>query len=147
MSYTQTLYQIVFGTYKREHTLDSSSTPDLYRFIWGLLKNMKCHLYRINGVEDHIHIVLSIHPTIAPANLIKDIKLGSTDYIKSNNLFPSFQGWARSYGLFTYAWQDKDRLIEYVKNQQEHHRKKSFKKEMIEILDEYGIDHDPKYID
>jgi len=69
-AYTQTLYQIVFSTKDREHTLTKPNREELYKYIWGVLKNINCHLYRIGGVTDHIHIVTSLHPSISLASLI-----------------------------------------------------------------------------
>ncbi len=71
-TYTQILYQIVFSTKKRERTLTKSNRTELFQYMWGVLKEKNCHLYRINGVEDHLHIVTHLHPTIALASLIKD---------------------------------------------------------------------------
>lgn len=101
-TYTQILFQIVFGTKNNEPTIIISGQESLYKYIWGILKNKKCHLYRIGGVKDHIHIVTQIHPTIAVACLIKDIKIASSDYIKTKNIFPNFNGWQDGYGAFTY---------------------------------------------
>lgn len=91
-TFTQTLYQIVFSTKYRKKTLSKDERPELFKSIWGILKNNKCHLYRINGVEDHIHIITSLHPSVALSNLIKDIKLGSTIFIKEKSIFPNFGG-------------------------------------------------------
>jgi len=97
-------------------------------------------------VEDHIHIVTHIHPTIALAYLIKDIKIASSKYIKAENIFPNFNGWQDGYGAFTYSISAKDNLIEYVKNQKEHHRKVSFRDEYIGLLKEHRIEFDEKYL-
>lgn len=146
-TYTQILYQIVFSTKMRERTLQKDNRAELFKYMWGILKNKKCHLYRINGVEDHIHIVTHIHPTIALANLIKDIKLASSAFIKEKNLFPNFDGWQEGYSAFTYSIKEKDYLIEYVKNQEEHHKTITFKEELIELLKEHGIEFDEKYLE
>jgi REP element-mobilizing transposase RayT len=103
-------------------------------------------LYRIGGVADHLHIVTHIHPTVAPASLVKDIKLASSDFIKSNDLFPLFKGWQEGYGAFTYSFNAKDSLIEYVKGQEKHHHTKSFREEFIELLEEHGVTFDEKYL-
>ena len=79
------------------------------------------------------------------ASLIKDIKLASIDHIKRNKLFPLFDGWQDGYGAFTYSFRDKDKLIEYVKNQEIHHQVKTSRAEFIELLDEHGIEFDEKY--
>ncbi|HSO89110.1 MAG TPA: IS200/IS605 family transposase [Draconibacterium sp.] len=145
-TYTQILYQIVFSTKNREQTLIKPYRDELYKYIWGVLKNKNCHLYRIGGVTDHVHIVTHIHPSISLASLVKDIKLASSGYIKSHNLFPDFNGWQNGYGGFTYSFKDKDKLIEYVKNQEEHHKIVTFRDELIELLKEHGIEFDEKYL-
>ncbi len=118
----------------------------LYRFIWGILKNKKCHLYRIGGVEDHLHIITHIHSTVAVAYLVKDIKLATSAFIKTENIFPHFKGWQEGYGAFTYAISAKDNLIEYVKNQDKHHKTVSFRDEYINLLKEQKIEFDIKYL-
>ena len=145
-TYTQILYQIVFSTKNREHTLTENHRDDLYKYIWGIIKNKNCHLYRIGGITDHIHIVTHLHPSLSLASLVKDIKIASSEHIKSSHLFQHFDGWQDGYGGFTYSFKDKDQLIEYVKNQEQHHKVKSFKDEFIELLQEHGIQFDEKYL-
>jgi len=145
-TYTQILYQIVFGTRNREWVLKEKGREKLFRYISGIVENKNCHLYRINGVEDHIHIITHLHPTLALASLVKDIKLASADFIKRENLFDYFNGWQDGYGGFTYAYKEKDKLIEYVKNQQNHHRIISFREEYVSLLEEHGIAFNEKYL-
>ncbi len=145
-TYTQITYQIVFSTKNRERTLTKENRAALFKYIWGILKNKNCHLYRINGVEDHLHIITHIHPMVALGRLVKDIKLGATSYIKDVNLFPDFGGWQEGYAAFTYSIDAKDNLIEYVKNQEEHHHTKTFKEELIELLEEHQIPFEEKYL-
>jgi putative transposase len=145
-TYTQILYQIVFGTKGHTKSLDADNRKELFKYIHGILQKKNCHLYRINGVSDHIHMVTHLHPSVALANLIKDIKLASSDYINKQNVFPLFSGWQDGYGAFTYSIKDKNHLIEYVKTQEEHHRKKTFREEFIELLNEHGIEFDEKYL-
>jgi REP element-mobilizing transposase RayT len=145
-TYTQILYQIIFAPKNHEKALNADNRQDLYKYIFGILKNKRCHLYRIGGVSDHIHIITHLHPLISLASIVKDIKVASTEYIKTRKLFPMFSGWQDGYGGFTYSFNDKDRLIEYVKNQEEHHRTKTFKEEFIELLIEQGIECNDKYL-
>jgi len=145
-TYTQIIYQIVFGTKNREHTLTVNGREELYKYIWGILKNKNCHLYRMNGVEDHLHIVTHLHPTVALSSIVKDIKVASSQYIKEIKLFKNFNGWQDGYGAFTYSIKEKDRLIEYVKNQEGHHKLKSFKEEYMELLNELGVEFEEKYL-
>ncbi|MBI3517838.1 MAG: IS200/IS605 family transposase [Bacteroidetes bacterium] len=145
-TYTQIIYQIVFSTKHREKTLHKDKRDDLYKYIWGLLKNKNCHLYRIGGVEDHIHILTHIHPSVSLAAIVKDIKVASSQYIKENKLFNKFNGWQDGYGAFTYSVKEKDNLIDYIKNQEQHHTSKSFKEEYLEFLAEHQIEFDEKYL-
>lgn len=145
-TYTQILYQIVFSTKHREEVLHGENKKELYKYIWGILKNKKCTLYQIGGVADHIHIVTHIHPSVALSDLVKDIKIASSKYIKEEKLFPHFTSWQEGYGAFTYAISAKDNLINYVKNQEEHHRKKTFIEEYKELLNEHGVEFDEKYM-
>jgi REP element-mobilizing transposase RayT len=145
-TYTQILYQIVFSTKYREPTMIKQDRPLLFKFIYGLLKKKDCHLYRVNGIEDHLHILTHIHPSVSLADLVKDIKLASTDLIKKNELFPDFGGWQRGYGAFTYSIKAKNNLIEYIKNQEEHHRAKTYIDELMALLEEHEIEFDERYL-
>ena len=110
------------------------------------MKNKNCKLFRINGIEDHIHIVCDLHPSVALADLVKDIKVASSKWIKEKNIYPKFSNWAESYGAFTLSTREKDTIIKYVMNQQEHHKKESFQEEFIRLLKENGVDFDEKYL-
>ena len=145
-TYTQILYQLVFSTKNRSKTLCTENRKELFKYIYGILKNKSCHVYCINGVSDHLHIVTHLHPSVTLASLIKDIKLASTIYINKQNFFPDFYGWQDGYGAFTYSSRDKDRLIEYVKKQEEHHHLKTSREEYIELLHEHGIEYDEKFL-
>jgi REP element-mobilizing transposase RayT len=145
-THTQLIYHIVYGTYKREKTMVLNNKRHLYSFINGIPKNKNCHLYRINGMEDHLHILTHIHPTVALATLVKDIKLASIDFIKSEGIFPDFDGWQNGYWAFTVSQRDKDQLINYIKNQETHHKKESFYDEYKRLIEEHGIEFDEKYL-
>jgi len=144
-TFTQSIFQIVFSTKYRQPSLAKPNREELYKYIWGVLKNKNCHLYRIGGITDHIHILTHIHPAISLASLVKDIKLSSSEYIKSLKLFPDFEGWQNGYGGFTYSIKDKDNLIEYIKNQEYHHNEITYIEELIDLLKEHEIEFDEKY--
>ena len=145
-TYTQILYQIVFSTKHREPTLIKQNREELFKFIWGILEKKKCHLYRINGVEDHIHVLTHIHPTVSLSSLIKDIKVSSALHIKNQKLFHDFTAWQEGYGAFSYNINEKNRLIDYIKNQEIHHQKIDFKDEFIKLLKENKIEFDERYL-
>jgi putative transposase len=145
-TYTQILYHLVFSTKNRRRVLDGPRRDDLFRYLWGILKNKDCHLYRIGGVEDHVHILTTLHPTVPLAGLVKDLKVASSLWIKDGTVFPEFDGWQDGYGAFTCAWRDKDALIEYIKGQVEHHRVESFQDELRRMLGEHGVAFDERYL-
>lgn len=145
-TYTQILYQIVYSTKNRGRVLAKENRPTLFKYLSGVLSKKKCHLYRLNGVEDHLHIVTHLHPSVALADLVKDLKLSSTELIKEGNLFENFNGWQEGYGAFTYSIEAKDRLINYVMNQEEHHKRTSFVDEYKVLLKEHEIDFEERYL-
>ena len=145
-SYRQFLFHIVFCTYERRNTLPTAHHEELYKYLWGVIKTHKGVLYRVNGVENHIHILCDLHPTVCISDLIKDIKIGSNLWIKQTGNFPKFESWAEGYFAATYSNKDKERLINYIKNQKEHHHVVTFEEEYKALLDEHGIIWDEKYI-
>jgi len=140
------LHQIVYSTKYRTPCLRKEIRPKIFKYIYGILKNKKCHVYRIDGVEDHLHILLDIHPQVHLSGLVKDLKLAATEVIKREELIPNFPGWQIGYGAFSYHPDSKDALIEYVKNQEEHHKKVTFREEYIALLKEHGINYDERFL-
>ena len=118
----------------------------LFRYIWGLIKNKKCVLYQINGVEDHLHIATHLHPAVTLADLVKDIKVSSSIWIKKEGVFPLFSGWQDGYAAFTKSIGDKEVLMNYIRNQEEHHRVVSYREELIALLREENIEFDERYL-
>jgi len=146
MSYTQILYHIVLRTKNSIPAITSQHSHDLYKYIWGIIKNKKGSLYRINGMEDHIHLICDLHPTVSLADYVKDIKVASSLWIKQVDFFPLFQGWAEGYCALTYSFKEKETIISYVKNQQEHHKKETFREEMIRVFAEMGVEVDERFL-
>ena len=144
-SYRQHLYHLVFRTKDSLPTIKQDHVNELYAYMTGIIKHKNSHLYRINGVENHLHILTDIHPSIAPADFMREVKASSSLWMKSSGLFPAFKGWAVGYGSFTCSYMDMDRLIDYVKNQQEHHKKITFEEEYRILLQEYGIIPDERF--
>ena len=139
-TYRQIFYHIVFGTKHREHTINENNESELYKYIWGILKKKKCKLYRINGMPDHIHIFCDLHPSVNLSNLVKDIKVATNLWMKESALFPEFTGWQEGYGAFTSSMRDKEKIINYIKNQKEHHKTETFENEFKKLLAEHGIE-------
>ncbi|MBN2521729.1 MAG: IS200/IS605 family transposase [Bacteroidales bacterium] len=138
-SYRQILYHIVFGTKGSKPTLSPKHIHELFAYISGIIKNKKCHLYRINGMQNHLHILCDLHPNIALADYMRDIKTSTSFWLKQHKGFMNFKGWADGYAALTYSFKEKDKIINYIKNQQSHHKKESFHDELRKILEEAGV--------
>jgi REP element-mobilizing transposase RayT len=145
-TYRQIFYQIVFSTKNREATISETHENDLYKYIWGIVNNQKCKLYRINSMPDHIHIFSDLHPSVSLSDYVKNIKVASSIWMKESGKFPSFSSWQGGYGAFTYSIREKDKIIEYVKNQKEHHKTEVFYDEYKRLLIDNGIEFDEKYL-
>ena len=146
-TYTQIYYHIVYSTKNRMPALKQERRKDLFRYIWGILNNKRCHLYRLNGVDDHIHFLTSLHPSVDLASLIRDAKTSTTTWLRKDANYPNFPGWQDGYGAFTKSHAEKDQVIEYIKQQEEHHKTVSFIDEFKDLLRNEGIDFDKKYLE
>jgi putative transposase len=144
-SYRQIIYHIIFRTKNSKKSLVQSHIGELLAYITGIIKNKNCFTYRINGMEDHIHLLTDLHPSIALADYIRDIKTSSSIWLKQNGSFPDFDGWADGYAALTYAYRDRDMIINYIKNQQVHHNRTSFDEEYRKLLEENNITIDERY--
>ena len=125
-TYRQIFYHIVFSTKHREATLPEEHHEELYKYIWGIVKGHQCKLYRIDGTNDHLHIFSDLHPSVSLADYVKDIKLASSSWMKESGLFPQFTYWQEGYGAFTYSTKERDRVIDYIRRQKEHHQEENF---------------------
>lgn len=146
-TYTQILYQIVFGSYDYSPFLTLENEKIIFPYIAVILKNKSCHPYIVGGASNHIHIITHVHPALAPAYVVKDIKLATHKMIMQNKKsFSNFLKWQVGYSSFTYHISAKYNLIKYVENQREHHKIVTFKQELIDLLKEHSVNYDEKYL-
>jgi len=141
-AYRQILYHIVFRTKASEKTINPIHFNQLKNYIEGIIRNKKCVSYQINGMEEHIHILSDLHPSIALADYIKDIKVASSKWMKESEFFPYFRGWGIKYCALTYSYKERDIIINYIKKQQEHHKKENFRDEINRFFYEHGIENE-----
>ncbi len=133
MGHVQLIYHIVLSTYWRERTITLIREQDLYAYIGGIVKNLGGYVYAINGMAEHVHIVLSLPPETPIINVVKTIKKASNAWVRRYAVFPLWRGWSRSYSAFTCSHHTYMDVVEYVKGQKEHHRKIPYREE-IEAL-------------
>ena len=128
MSAVTAIYHIVINTYQREMTLTLESCDQLYRYIARVVQNHNSILYAVNGIENHIHLLIHLHPSVCLSDLVRDIKLSTSQWMKQQrDLFPLFAGWGKEYGAFTYALRDKEMVANYIRNQRTHHQRETLR--------------------
>ena len=146
-TFTQILYQIVFGSRNHITFLSDENENMLFAYISGVLKNRSCHSYIVGGAINHVHLITHLHPAVDLASLVKDVKLASHKMILQNSrIFSNFMGWQVGYSAFTYHISAKENLIHYVATQKEHHLKRSFKEELISLLEENYVNFKEEYL-
>ncbi len=150
MSYTQLCYHIIFGTKNSEPTINITYKKELYAYIWGIVKKNNGTLMRIGGIDNHVHIFCSIPPTISIAEFVKSIKGSSSSWLQNTQenkeKFPNFHGWSEGYCALTYAFNDRNTVINYIANQEEHHKHECWRDEFIRFLKKYQIPYDERYL-
>lgn len=139
MSKVRNLLHIVFNTKSRKMTIANDYREDVYRFIWKLCKEMNCYLLQVNGIPNHIHILVSLSPSISVADFVKKVKQQTSSWMKECGSFPDFEGWGREYGAFSVSESAKFDVIEYIKGQQVHHRKVTFENEYKDLCSNSGL--------
>ena len=144
MSLTCLNVHIVFSTKHRRKLIEKDWKEELHKYIGGIIKDLKAVPLAIGGIDDHIHLLVGLKSFHRPDYLIRDIKSGSTKWVKRNKrgLF----AWQKGYAAFSVSPDRIDGVKNYVLNQEEHHKKESFVDELIGLLEEAGIEYDPEYL-
>ncbi len=145
-TYTQLYVHIVFTVQNRQSLLNSEWREELFKYITGIVKNREQKLLAINGTADHVHIFVGITPTIAVSDLVRDIKAGSSGFINEKRWVHGKFNWQEGFGAFTHSHREIDSVIKYIQNQQEHHRKKTFKEEYLDMLKAFSVNYDDRYV-
>ncbi|MFK8056180.1 MAG: IS200/IS605 family transposase [Saprospiraceae bacterium] len=147
-TYTQITYQVVFSAKNRSPVFQNREHRlCMYAYIAGIIRKKQCRVYAINGVEDHLHLLFDLHPSLSLASMIKDIKVATNLWIKENQFFSGFTNWKRGYSAFTYSANAIPNLTRYVENQEAHHKNKSSLEELKRLLNEHNIDFDDRYLE
>ena len=143
MSKTKSLHHIVFATKYREMTIPEEYKKDLYAFIFGIIRNKKCFLLRMNGIGNHIHLLVDLHPSVALADLVRDVKQWSSNWLKGNPKYPCFDSWGEGYYAVSIGVDDVDACKRYIIGQEEHHLHHDLVDEMERIAVASGLEWHP----
>ena len=142
-SYTNLLYHIIYATKDRQPLIDDEFQPRLYDYIGGTIRGLKSISLEIGGIEDHVHIIAKLPSTLAVADFLEKLKANTSKWAKS--VKRGF-GWQEGYSAFTVSESQVERVRRYIQNQREHHKKVSFRNELIALLEAHGVKYDPERI-
>jgi len=145
-TYTQIFVHIVFAVQNRECVIKEQLRIELEKYITGIITNNKSKLLAVFCNPDHVHVLLSLHPTISIATITGDIKSGSSKWMNQNHKIIGNFRWQDGYGAFTCSKSQIDDIAGYILNQPIHHRKQSFREEYREILKKSEIDYNEDYL-
>jgi REP element-mobilizing transposase RayT len=145
-TYSQIYIQVVFAVQGRHSLIGREWKDELYKYITGIVKNNNQKLLAINGVSNHIHILLNIKPNIALSDLVRDIKANSSRFVNEKGFVRGKFSWQEGFGAFSYSISQLDDVIQYIQNQEEHHKETSFKDEYLKYLKRFEIEFDENYV-
>ncbi len=144
--YTQLYTHIVFAVKYRDRLLKRESRPEVFSYISGIISNRKHKSIIINGVSDHIHILIGLNPNDKISDLVATIKRSSSMFINQQNWFRGKFHWQDGYGGFSYSRSQLENVYRYIENQETHHKKQSFRQEYIKLLENFKIEYNEKYL-
>jgi REP element-mobilizing transposase RayT len=145
-TYTQIYVHIVFSVKGRQNLLDKDWRDDLFSYIGGIVNAKGQKIFAVGGVADHVHLLISLKPNITISELVRDIKSNSAKWINESKLVMGKFQWQEGYGGFSCSKSHIDNTIGYIRNQDLHHKTISFKEEYMNLLNEFNIDFDDKYL-
>lgn len=145
-TYHQIYLQTVFAVKYRMAVIDKSWKHDLFAILGSLINQTNCKTLIVNGVEDHVHCFLGLKPVVSVSELMKTVKAKSSKFINDHNLTSERFEWQEGYGVFSYSQSHVDTVFKYIKNQEEHHQKQTFKDEYLGLLQKFQVDYDEQYL-
>jgi putative transposase len=145
-TYTQLYIHFVFAVQNRLSLIQNNWQSDLYRYMNGIIEQQGHRQFAINGMQDHVHILVSMNPKQASSELVFQIKRSSTIWINENKLVRGKFSWQEGFGAFSYGKSQVPDICRYIENQQIHHMKRTFHEEYIDFLKAFGIEYDERYV-
>lgn len=145
-TYHQIYKQTVFAVKYRKAIIDKTWQSELFGVIGNLINETGCKTIIVNGVEDHVHCFIGLKPIISVSELMKTVKAKSSKFINDHLLTPERFEWQEGYGVFSYSQSQLDAVYKYIQNQEEHHKKQTFKEEYLAFLQKFKVPYDERYI-
>lgn len=145
-TYTQIYIQVVFAVTARQSLIENTFKEEVQKYISGIIRNKGQKLIAINCMPDHTHLLISLKPSIALSDLVRDIKSNSTELINQKKWLRGRFNWQEGFGGFSYSHSQLDTVVRYIQNQEKHHARKSFRAEYLGLLQKFDIAFEDKYL-
>jgi putative transposase len=145
-TFTQIHIHAVFAVKNRESIIQHSWKDELYKYITGIVQKNGHKMLSINGMPDHLHVLFGLRPSQSLSDLMQDVKGSSSKWINEKGFVRGKFFWQEGYGAFSYSRSDLANVIRYINNQQVHHQKRSFLDEYIDLLEEFEIEYDKRFV-
>lgn len=145
-TYSQIYIQIIFAVKGRENLISKNNREELHKYITGIVQKREQKMLSIFSMPDHTHLLIGLKPSIAISDLVRDIKAGSSNFINEKKWIQGKFNWQEGFGAFSYSRSQIDDVIKYILNQEEHHKKKTFREEYLDFLVKFDVQYDNKYL-
>ena len=145
-TFTQIYIHIVFAVNGRQCLITKQFKEELYKYIAGIIRNENQKLIAINGMSDHLHVLVGLKPEMAISGLVREIKSSSSNFINSKRWVKGRFSWQQGFGAFSYSHSQLGSVARYIENQETHHAERSFKEEYLALLRKFDIAYDTKYL-
>ena len=145
-TYSQIYLQVVFSVQGRPKLIQKQNKEELHKFMTGIVREREQKLLAVHCMPDHTNLLVGLKPTVALSDVVRDVKNGSTNFINRKRLVVGRFCWQEGFGAFSYGHSQLTGIINYIRDQERHHARRSFREEYVRFLQKYEIEHDEKYI-
>jgi REP element-mobilizing transposase RayT len=145
-TFSQIYIQVVFAVKGRQNLLQKQWRNDVFKYMSGIISGKGQKAIIVNGVGDHVHLLIGLKPSMTISDLVRDIKNNSSNFINDKKLIVGKFAWQEGYGVFSYSHSQLDNVYQYISNQEEHHTKKSFRDEYHDFLRKFEIEYKDEYL-
>ena len=145
-TYSQIYIQVVFAVSARQYLIKNEHKEELHKYMTGIISERGQKLLAVHCMPDHTHLLIGLRPSMALSDLVRDVKNGSTNFIQGKRWVMGRFSWQEGFGAFSYGHSQLSGIIAYIRNQEKHHVKRTFRQEYIQFLKKYEIDHEERFI-
>lgn len=145
-TFSQLYVQVVFAVKGRENLIRKEFRTEIFEYIAGIIRGKNQKPIIVNRVGDHVHLFVGLRPSMSISDLVRNVKNNSSNFINSKKYVAGKFSWQEGYGAFSYSQSQIDSVFNYIKNQESHHQKRTFREEYLDMLEKFKVSYDEKYL-